>query len=249
METRDENRTTIFRLMQDVGLGCDTEICQYMKLDYLLNLLKSKKYYVNTKKCFIDKSEKKIPRKMQFMEFTRAGEQLTPSQKKKCQERSASISRYEKEYSCLLTSCWTERISENALMWDRMGGNYQACIKTTIGNFVKAFPNLEYNIWCGKMLYGPIFPVLMPEDIIWYKEQYFSDEREIRFYFSKELDQIQPDGDDKEDHKLMPVNIKTLIGEIILSPYIKKEVAEQIKEYISKTYGIKRTSLSKIEIK
>lgn len=247
MSQQEDNKLIIFRIMQDVGLGRDTEICQYMNLDYLLALLKTEKYFINRKKFFLDKQEKKIPFKLRFSEIiTPYGKQLTPEQEKRSQERNEYIDCYEKESSLLLTSCWTERTSENALMWDRMGERHQACIKTTVGNFVEAFETTKYTIWCGKMLYEPINQVLMSNDIIWYKEPYFSDEREIRFYFSEKFEKIQPDEASK-NHVLLPVNINTLINEIVLSPYIERSAAKVLQDNIKNTYGI-ITSLSKIEI-
>lgn len=247
MEQQKENKCTNFRLMQDVGLSFDTVICQYIKLEYLLKLLKTKKYHVNRKTCFQDKLEHNIPLKYHFAIFPATCKQLTPEQKEKITERSDKIRKYEKESSSLLTSCWTELPTENILMWNRNGWKHQVCIKTTVGNFVNAFTNLKHGIWCGKMMYEHISKVLMSDDIIWYKEPYFSDEREVRFYFSNELNQILPDVPADKNFQRMPVDINTLIDEIVLSPYIDKEVAEMIKDYTYNTYKIK-TSLSKIEI-
>ncbi len=246
MEKLEENNEIIFRIMQDVGLGLDTEICQYMNLDYLLALLKTKKYFIHRKKFFSDKQEKRIPFKLRFMEISPYGKPLSPEQERRSQERNEYIDRYEKKSSLLLTSCWTERTSENALMWDRMGESHQACIKTNIGNFVSAFEKLKYHIWCGKMQYAPIYKSIMSDDIIWCKEPYFSDEREVRFYFSTDLQNIQSDST-PNDHQFFPVKIDTLIKEIILSPYIERSAAEVLQDIIKKTYGI-TTLLSKIEI-
>ena len=247
MKQTEDDTTIIFRIMQDVGIGSDTKICQYLRLDYLLTLLSTKKYYVRKKKYFTDKQEGSIPPKLIFTEFTIPGGKLTHEQESRSQERNKSINHYEQESSLLLTSCWTERTSENALMWDRMWDSHQACIKTTVGNFVSAFEGLNYYIWCGKMLYEPIYKAIMSDDIIWYKEPYFSDEREVRFYFSKDIQNIQPD-DTPNEYNLFPVNINTLINEIVLSPYIERNAAEVLKYTIKKTYGI-TTSLSKIEIR
>lgn len=45
MERSKENNTIIFRMMQDVGLDYDTEICQYLRLDHLQTLLTTKKLW------------------------------------------------------------------------------------------------------------------------------------------------------------------------------------------------------------
>ena len=243
--TSNDNCTTI-RLMQDVGLGMDTPICQYMNLDYLIALLKTEEYYVNRKKVFRDKKEETLSHELVFSEFTIYNRQLSPKQIERSKKRQESVHRFEKVSSSLLTSCWTERVSENALMWDRDGEKNKACIKSTIGSFVSSIHETYFTIWCGKMIYEPIFPVLMSDDVIWYKQPYFSDEREIRFYFSKEMHSIIPD-DDTSNHRRFRVDRKTLIQEIVLSPYIEKTTAQILKECFEKKYNI-LTTISKIEI-
>lgn len=236
----------IIRLMQDVGLGMDTPICQYINLDYLIALLKTEEYFVNRKKFFRDKREKSLPSRLVFSEFTFPNEQLSPVQVERSKKRQESVHRYEKVSLSLLTSCWTERVSENALMWDRDGEKHKACIKSTIGSFVSSIHETDFTIWCGKMIYEPLFPVLMSDDIIWYKQPYFSDEREIRFYFSKEMHCIIPDND-TSNHRRFRVDRKTLIQEIVLSPYIEKTTAQKLKECFEKKYKI-LTTISKIEV-
>jgi hypothetical protein len=234
-----------FQLMLDVGLGCDTPICQYMDIDYLNALLSTQKYYVKRKKLFVDKREKRVPNYLRFG-LLPYGATLNSEEKQLQQSRDNAIVRFEKVLSSLLTSCWTERITENSLMWDRGGEKHKACIISTVGDFVDAFEKLEFDIWCGKMIYAPIHSLLLSEDVIWYKEPYFSDEREVRFYFSKGINKVIPD-DESVDGKFLSVKIDKLIHEIVLSPYINKIAAEKIKKNIFETYHIK-TSLSNIEI-
>lgn len=235
--------------MQDVGLGTDTEICQYMYLEHLEELLEKGCYYVRRKGEFSDKREKELPRRLHFTEFTIPGGKLSAEQQERSKRKSESIHKFEKVSSSLLTSCWTERITENVLMWERGNGVTmpKACIKSRIGDFVEAFGNTEFTVWCGKMLYEPIYPVLMLEDIIWYKQPYFSDEREIRFYFSKKYDRVVPDNG-IDDHVHFPVDIETLIYEIVLSPYMKPEEIEKIRRIVSSKYQKITVTISKVEI-
>lgn len=244
-KSKSNDNVRTIRLMQDVGLGMDTPICQYMNLDYLIALLKTEEYYVNRKKVFRDKKEKSLPHKLVFTEFTIPNGQLSPEQVERSTMRRGTVRQFEEVSPCLLTSCWTERVSENALLWDRDGEKHKACIKSTIGGFVSAVCKTELTIWCGKMIYEPISPILMSDDIIWYKQPYFSDEREIRFYFSKELHCVIPD-DGASDHKSFRINRETLIQEIVLSPYIERSAAESLKECFEKEYNIP-TTFSKIE--
>ena len=245
----NENGFRVFRLMRDVGLGNDTEICQYMDLKYLKSLLDTGNYFVKRKKLFVDRRERTIPFRLQF-ELTPAGSKLTPEQMIRMDERNRVVNYIEKESSLMLTSCWTERITENALMWDRGKERKKVCIKTKIGNFVEAFEDLKFTIWCGKIFYDSINPFLISTDIIWYKEPFFSDEREIRFYFSADFSKIMPDisCNDNKEGVFLPIKKDLLIQEIVLSPYIKKKEAEDIKNTITRTHGIK-TTLSKIKLK
>ena len=241
----EQGNNIVYKIMQDVGISSYTEICQYMNLDYLIALLSKKKYYINRKKKFVDKREKIIPFKSCCI-LTRYDKEFTPKQEIEQENIIEATHKYEKESLLLLTSCWTERITENIMMWDRDGEHHKVCIKSTIGDFVEAFGQMDYFIWCGKILYEHMQPSIINDDVIWYKEPYFSDEREIRFYFSKDFNKIMPDNT-KDDHVELSVNIQCLIKEIILSPYIKKETAEEIKQLFQTQYGIK-TNLSKISI-
>lgn len=236
---------TLYKIMQDAGISGNTEICQYMDMDYLIALLSKNKYYIKRKKFFIDKLEKSIPFKTCCV-LNQYGKKFTPEQNARQESLIQLARRYEDISSMLLTSCWTERVTENALMWDRNGERHKACIKSTIDGFVAAFGQMEYTIWCGKILYERIHASIISDDIIWYKEPYFSDEREIRFYFSKDFNNVIPD-DRTDDHVLLSVNINCLIKEIVLSPYIKREAAEEIRESFQEKHSI-TTKLSEIRI-
>lgn len=241
----NENES-FFKMMQDVGISAETEICQYMRLDYLQSLLETSEYHVKRRNVFVDKREKALPNRLRFIPTPCESTGLSSSQRKLQDSLTSSIGYYEKEFAQLLTSCWTERISENALMWDRDGEKHKACIVSTIGNFVAALGNTDFTIWCGKMIYEPLYPVLLSEDIVWYKEPYYSDEKEIRFYFSSDYNKVKPDNS-KIDHMQLKVNLKDLIHKIILSPYIDKHEANEIKHNIESIYRIS-TTLSAIEI-
>ena len=241
----ENHSDTVYKIMQNAGISSNTEICQYMDIDYLIALLSKNKYYIKRKKFFIDKLEKSIPFKTCCV-LNQYGKKFTPEQNARQESLIQLSRRYEDISSMLLTSCWTERVTENALMWDRNGERRKACIKSTKGDFVNAFGQMEYTIWCGKMLYEYMHTSIISDDIIWYKEPYFSDEREIRFYFSKEFSKVIPD-DRTDDHVLLSVNINCLIKEIVLSPYIKREEAEKIQNSFQKKYSI-TTKLSEIRI-
>ena len=112
-----------------------------------------------------------------------------------------------------------------------------------INNFVASINTDEFKILCGHIAYDG-YTLKSFEECLFSKEKYYKDEREVRFYF-------MPNDDRNYSHKGMdiPIDPKTLIEEIVLSPYIKRSAAEKIAEVIRTEYGINNIHPSKIEIK
>ena len=250
MKQGDNDLSGFFRIMEDVGISYDTKICQYLDIKYLLGIVKNKKYYVKRKKKFPDNREKDFPL---FQKFP-----IRPAndEEKKMVIRSAqqegelynSIKRYQ-ELSELLTSCWSIRTSENILMWDR-GDSSRACIQSSIGDFVSSFDSrIGFYIWCGKILYDHFSKEMNAEHKIWFKEPCYSDEREIRFYFSTHFDKVVPDSpnEDNKEGVYLKINPQTMIRQIILSPYVDKECASTLRETFSNQYNI-QTTFSGLEL-
>ncbi len=239
-----------FHMMKDVGIGYDTEICQYLNVEYLIGILKNNSYYVKRKESFKDKREKEFPLFMQFP--------LSPSNEEdkrllvQSEQQKEEWYRDNKEYeelSHLLTACWTVRTNENILMWDR-GNPCKACIQSTIGDFVSSFDsNMAFTIWCGRILYSLFSMATQPSQKLWIKEPFFSDEDEVRFYFSANFDKIEPDvpSNNDLDGISLKVNPIKMIHHITLSPYINYECAKILKAYFSKEYQIS-TSFSRIDL-
>ena len=241
------NDTTVYLLMQDVGLGNDTPICQYMELEHLKTLLNSSNYFVNRKCRFSDMREKSFPFKLQFAITPAKCDRPTIPQPDRQIEITEAAKRF-RDSANLLTSCWTERITENVLWWERYKED-AACIISNIWCFTSSFKNIgNYTIWCGKMLYEPIQPVLLSDDIIWYKEPYFSDEREVRFYFSKSFAKVSAGDNVESDHEDFEVDLGTLIQGIVLSPKVEKETMQEIEDMVNRLGLNVHVKPSKIEL-
>lgn len=247
----EDNTKRFFHIMEDVGINRETKICQYLDLEYLMKILITDRYYVKRKKFFVDNREEEFPL---FLRFA-----LAPVYPEDRQEQEASFARQQKELSeninqyCeqsnVLTSCWTIRTMENVLMWDR-GNKLKACIHSTIGDFVDSFDkSIEFNIWCGRIFYEAFSKVMLSKNKIWVKEPYFSDEEELRFYFSAEYDEIKPDVSNRCPEKglSLKVNPKNMMKEIVLSPYIDRQCANDLMKHIGEKYGI-TTSVSAIDL-
>jgi hypothetical protein len=235
------DRIRFFQLMD--GLDGNTPIRQYLKLDYLLQLLESGSYYVKRKRKFEDKRECSLPLKSLF-HLQPVGNTAYKCLDDKYMGESLEKFRNYSKSSNILTSCWTERVGESALMWKNFVDNRGACIKTNINNFVASFVKDDYEICCGRMSYNGYHAEQDYLEALFSKERYFAEEKEIRFYFTPR------DGYKEnilDDHVSMPVNTNVLIDEIILSPYIKPMESEQLVHDLSRQYEIKVSS-SKIEL-
>lgn len=249
MEREENYQTGYFLLMEDVGIGLDTKICQYLDVDYLLKLLKDNRYYVKRKQYFPDNREKDFPHFLMFpIRPTDKEYKQTSLLSKQQEELHSNIKEYQ-EQSDLLTSCWTVRTRENILMWDR-GSKCKACMQSTIGQFVGSFDkDMKYTIWCGRILYEQFSRVFQWEHKIWTKEPYYSDEEELRFYFSTSINEVLADKPNKENNRGVSLKVESqkMINEIILSPYIDKKTAETMKEFIEGKYKIP-TRYSNIDV-
>lgn len=234
------NRNRIFQLMD--GLDVNTPIRQYLKLDYLFKLLESRSYYVKCKKNFEDKRESSLPLKSIFR-LQPVGNTSSQSMDDYSIENSLVKYRLYKKSGNYLTSCWTERDGESALMWKNFVDNKGACIITTIYNFVASFLEDDYDIFCGRISYNGYNAGQTFMEALFSKERTFSEEKEIRFYFAPK----DGKGDMYDNHASIPIDHKVLIDEIILSPFIRPLERDRLEHELSKKYEIKVSS-SKIEL-
>lgn len=232
------NRMRYFRLMD--GVDANTEIHQYMDLDYLLRLLETRSYYVKQKQEFPDKHESRLPLKAMF---SLQSVELR-SYKGKTTDIAESLERKRKftESGRMFTACWTERRGEGALMWKNFTTKIGGCIKSTINNFVASFANDDYDICCGRMSYTGIYAGQDFVESLFTKDKAFKEEKEIRYYFTPKKDISNSKGIS------IPILPDVMIDEIILSPYIESKAQDILKQIISEKYDINVTS-SKIELK
>ena len=207
-------------------------ICQYMRLDYLIQLLETHKYYVGRRRVFEDANESYENLKLAFP--------IAPAKKLDMQEQE--LGERIIPYSDIIhspTSCWTKNENESFLMWKSYATEVGACIKTTVHNLIASLEiNLDYNgmnkVVCGSMNYKEFLPSSDELRQLFDKDITFSDENEFRFYFH-----LSDDTDKKRTKfQLIPVNTAVMIDEIILSPFICKEATDKLARMIKCSYGI-----------
>lgn len=213
-------------------------IYQYMKLEYFLNLVYRKKYFVNIKKNFDDKNEGRLPFSLSSFGFSVVG---TPIFIEEMTEKSKKREKVREDYKrmgILPTSCWTHHKNESILMWNAYAFPYGIRIKTDVNSYLDNLDYFGYTVYCGIMHYDGYNDT--KEHNMFSKERMYEDEREFRFYF-------EPNDEDKtqkikeKGHIYLDIsNQKDFIKEINLSPLIENNYAlkQQVKDTCQK-YGIR----------
>lgn len=223
------------------GVDENLTIYQYMDLDYLLRFLKRQEYYVKPKKYFSDKHECRLPIKSLFR-IAPVGVNDNDIKEQTSDDSLIKSSQF-RESGNLLTACWTEHNGENVLMWKNFTSKLGVCIKSTIAKFIASFKKDDFVICCGRMFYEGIKYHNDNLERLFIKDKAFKGEEEIRFYFipSAKIDTSKMKG------LSIAVDPEDMINEIILSPYIDKIAANELKEFIAREYKVK-VNQSKIEL-
>lgn len=218
-------------------------ICQYMRLDYLIQLLETKNYYVSRRREYIDANESYQNIKLSVS--------IAPAHKENYPQQDIieRIIPYFDIIHCP-TSCWTKNTEESYLMWKSYATEIGARIQSTVYNFVASLElNLDEGgdnkVVCGSMNYNK--NLLSSNELmqLFGKDIVYSDENEFRFYFH-----LSDDIDKKSTQfRLIPVNTTVMIDEIILSPFICKEAADKLALMIKCCYGIENVKQSNIKLK
>ena len=231
------------------------QICQYMRLDYLFQLLETQKYHVTRRREFEDIDEH-FANKSRLFRFLPVGENThTNKTILTNQESTKSIDNLIPESDIIHcpTSCWTLQKEENYLMWKTYATEFGIRIKSTIKNFIASLKldlgeDLKNKVVCGEMSYfSKIYPYTEDDSQLFYKNKVYSGEEEFRFYFYLS-DEDDPNRT-KTSHLLIPIDTKVLIDEILLSPFIGKEAANKFVDVIITSYGIDNVRQSNIKIR
>lgn len=239
--TTKTNKLNWYCYRQTDGCG-NKPICQYMRFDYLIQLLESGNYYVSRRNTFEDANERYKNKRLTFA-YTPVGNNTYPQPKS-----TERIIPYTKITDCP-TACWSKNENEQFLMWKCYATEMGACVRTTVHNFIASLQidldnNSENIVVCGSMDYKNFIPSAIEENQLFDKDKAYADEKEFRFYFHLPTYNVNKN----EKGILIPVDTKVLIDEIILSPFINKDAATKLAQMISNTYHVD-VKLSNIKLK
>lgn len=222
----------------------DRAICQYMRLDYLIQLLETNKLYAKRRRENDDANEGYYKKHLEFRLTIANGNNVSNTESPK---RSLS---YRDIVDCPI-SCWTKTERESYLMWKSYAGEIGVRIKSSIHNFIASL-QLDLGkegvdtVYYGSMNYCEnLSPSDDEEHQMFSKDEVYSDEDELRFYFK-----LSDDSNKKgTTHRLVPVDPKVMIDEILISPFLCKEAANKLVRMIKCSYGFENVEQSKIKIK
>ena len=221
----------------------DKVICQYMRLDYLLQLLETHKLYAKRRRENDDANEGYYKKYLEFG-FSVANNGVVPQTENLKRKLS-----YRDIVDCPI-SCWTKTERESYLMWKSYAGDTGVRIKSSIHNLIASLQlDLEKDgndkVYCGSMNYCPnLLPSNDEEKQFFSKDDVYTEEDELRFYF------ILSDDSNRKGttHRLVPIDPKVIIDEILLSPFLCKEAANKLARMIKCSYGIENVRKSDIKL-
>lgn len=213
-------------------LDINTPIYRYTSyLNFLLLLANN--LHIPLRKCFEDKLEKNS-----FFNIFLSDLHPTDSLiSKKEQEQSAYLhNKLQNAINTMYTSCWTLETQENYLMWKSYTPNEGGIrIESTINDFVNSINENKFDIYIGKIKYSNCKLKKDIQDTLFFKQNYYKNEQEIRFYFkSKTLDK---DKFDLPPILYLKVNPEKLIKKIITSPFIKRGNSVKIINELTSKYS------------
>lgn len=222
----------------------DKVICQYMRLDYLLQILETHKLYAKRRRENDDANEGYYKKNLEFG-FSVANNGVVPQ----TEDLKRNLS-YKDIVDCPI-SCWTKTERESYLMWKSYAGDTGVRIKSSIHNLIASLQlNLDKDgndkVYCGSMNYcQDLLPSNEEEKQFFSKDEVYTEEDEFRFYF------ILSDDSNREctTHCLIPIDPDVMIDEILISPFLCEVAANKLVRMIKCSYGIDNVKQSKIKIK
>lgn len=236
-----------FYSINELNFNPEQKIYQYVPLKYFIKLLKTGFFHINPKSFFEDFNENQLPLKSMLPIFPvgKNVSKISPEQiKSNLNIMNAKMYEY-RQSPYKLASCWTHSKIENILMWKSYAFPYGVRIETTIDKFITSLDSSNFDILVGKIKYGKYHFHKDILEILFTKEKFYQDEREIRFYFiptNIEMYNAINTGID------LRINLDNLIDNVILSPFHSLEFNQFIKSSLQSTSSLK-IQYSNIKIK
>lgn len=216
----------------DNRLDPQAQICHYMPFDCFFRMLVSQKHYISFKKNFRDLSERKLPLKCQFKPRL-IGEKLTEEEFREDYEKMQERNTLYEKLGQIPSDCWSLNSKEDYLMWRGYANGAGVCIQTSIDDYVDSLQITNLELYCLKMRYRLPSFTTTAEDCLAIKHPCFESEREVRFYFMSEDNYNgNSTGIDVEFDKVKMINT------VILSPFMYKNVARELVDYLKTIHGL-----------
>lgn len=232
----------------------DYSIVKYLDLTKFLSLLSRKELFF----CRIDKLEDqfegRLPKpnydlRVQFQKELRDSGffKVEMPDDKIYESVNKSYTFNEKIRSLTCVNCWNKKSEESAALWKIYSDfNKGIMIKSSIGGLLKAFEGAPQELFLSEIRYLDYQNQAMPDGNSFYpiihKNKAYSYEDELRLIYSI----TPPEGWDHDwtneevpEGVYIPVNLNTLIEEIILSPYSPSWFHKLIQDILSR-YNINK---------
>lgn len=227
------------------GLDINTPICRYTNYLNLLLLLKDY-FYISLRKSFEDKLEKHSIFNAFIADLHPCG---YPVSEKEHSISSSLHSKLQEAINTLYVSCWTYDTRENYLMWKSYTNHESGIrIKSTIKNIVDSIKDDNIDIYIGKINYSNCKINKDIQETLFYKQDYYKNEQEIRFYFKRRY--INTNSNEVSSCLFLKIDPYKFVREIILSPYTKYTDAKKIADILISKHGYLKDKIkhSKIRI-
>lgn len=198
------------------GLDVNTPICRYTNYLNLLLLL-NESFNISLRKCFEDKLEKYSIFNSFVADLHPVGYHATT------EERNLSSSLHsELQNACdnMYVSCWTYDTHENFLMW-RSYTNYLNGVRitSTIKDVINSIRECGFEIYIGKIKYSNCRINSNVQNALFYKQDYYKNEQEIRFYFKSR--NVNAYANKVPSFLFLKIDSAKFIKEIVFSPFMK----------------------------
>lgn len=226
------------------------KIYRYIDIDYLEELLRDNKLFVNNRKNSEDLFEHEESANHGRKD---AGIQIcitSPTTTKKPQE-SHRLSQAEKEDYHICISSWADesrlnnKTDENIFSWGYYSKNlpqnhYLCRIETTMEDLINSIQEKQLNIWIGRANYHIGSSKWFLNNRIFGRPQEYEVENEIRMCIQQVTD----------DNYYLRINPAKMIHEIRISPYCPIDKAKKICEKLKNEYKIEpsKIKISKIRL-
>lgn len=198
----------------------DEPIFRYMKIEHLVSMLDNAKLFVANRKSFDDLREIGYKKeKMYLFRFCI----VSDDEDSKKHDKELSDKESDARSTCI--SCWTydqhPKSQESIMQWKCYG--YTVCrIQTTLRKLITSIQENQETILLSEIKYkDKEMHETYPQDIIFTKHIAYQEEQEVRLCVLNTKNQV-----------LLPINVKSLIHRIMLSPYFSERSTQIIKRYL-----------------